>query len=161
MEFFKHKVNSIFSQCQVADAKCILTPLHFERPQHWGLLCFDVCSKTVFFDNGLKISLQSDTLHIVKNMLCAFRAMSNGAISEQHCNKSCFRLPLARINMPMQPKSGIGAGSCGVGVMLAIRDIIASGNCCPTFNWRFENMAYLRKELLALIVQWRNEEVSI
>ena len=120
-----------------------------------------MCCKTVFFDYGLKISLQSDTLHIVKKMLCAFRAMSNGAISEQHCNKSCFRLPLARINMPMQPKSGIGAGSCGVGVMLAIRDIIASGNCCPTFNWRFENMAYLRKELLALIVQWRNEEVSI
>ena len=81
-------------------------------------------SKTVFFDDGLKISLQSDTLHIVQNMLCAFRAMSDGAISEQHWNKSCFRLPLPRINMPMQPKSGMGAGSCGVAVMLAIRDII-------------------------------------
>lgn len=161
VEFFKHKVNSIFSQCQVADAKCILTPVHFERPQHWGLLCFDVCSKTVFFDDGLKISLQSDTLHIVQNMLRAFRAMSDGAISEQHWNKSCFRLPLPRINMPTQPKSGIGAGSCGVGVMLAIRDIIASGNCCPTFNWRFDNMGYLRKELMALIARWRNEEASI
>ena len=161
VEFFKHKVNSIFSQGQVADAKCILTPVHFERPQHWGLLCFDVCSKTVFFDDGLKISLQSDTLHIVQNMLCAFRAMSEGAISEQQWNKPSFRLPLPRINMPMQPKSGIGAASCGVGVLLAIRDIIASGNCCPTFNWRFENMAYLRKELMTLIAQWRNEEVGI
>lgn len=62
--------------------------------------------------------------------------------------------------MPLQPKSGIGAGSCGVAVKLAIRDIIASGNCCLTFNWRFENMANLCKELMALIVQWRNEEVS-
>ena len=120
-----------------------------------------MCSKTVFFDDGLKISLHSDTLRIVQNMLCAFKAMSDGAISEQQWNKSCLRLPLPRINMPMQPKSGIGAGSCGVGVMLSIRDIIASGNCCPTFNWRFENMANLRKELMALIVQWRNEEVSI
>ena len=34
VEFVKHKVNSIFSQCQVADANCILAPVHFERPQH-------------------------------------------------------------------------------------------------------------------------------
>ena len=120
-----------------------------------------MCSKTVFFDDGLKISLQSDTLHIVQNMLCAFRAMCDGAISEQHWNKSCFRLPLPQINMPMQPKSEIGAGSCGLRVMLAIRDIIASGNCCPTLNWRFEEMAYRYKELMALIAQWTNEEVSI
>ena len=74
----------------------------------------------------------------------------------QHWNKSCLRLPLPRINMPVQVQSRINAGSCGVGVMLAIEDIIASGNCCPTFSWRFENMANLHKELMALIVQLRN-----
>ena len=30
VEFFKHKVHSMFSQCQVADAKYILTPVHFD-----------------------------------------------------------------------------------------------------------------------------------
>ena len=152
--FFKHKVNSPFSQCQVADVLCILTLVHFERPQHWGLLYFDVCSRTVFFDDGLKIRPQSDTLCIVQNMLCIFKTMSDGAIPEQHWNKSCLRLPLPRINMPVQVQSGINAGSCGVGVMLAIEDIIPSGNCCPTFSWRFENMVNLHKELMALIVQF-------
>lgn len=159
VEVFKHKVGSFLPRSQAADALCILTPVYFQRPQHFGLLCFDVCSRTVFFDDGLKISPPSDALRIIENMLCAFKALSNGAIPEQHWNNSCLRLPLPRINMPVQPKSGIGAGSCGVGVMLAIRDIIASGNCCPTFSWRFENMTILRKELMALIVQWRNEEV--
>lgn len=40
VEYFRHKVNSFFSHCQVADTGCILTPLHFESPQHWGLLCW-------------------------------------------------------------------------------------------------------------------------
>ena len=61
--------------------------------------------------------------------------------------------------MPIQTQSGIGPGSCGVGVILAIRDIVASGNCLPSFNWTFGNMANLRKELMALIFQWRSEEV--
>lgn len=160
VEYFRHKVKSFIFHCQVADAMCILTALHLESPQHWGLICFDVCTKTVYFDDGLKIRPPSDTLPIIQNMLCTFRAMSDRAIPEQHWNNSCLRLPLPRINMPMQPKSGIGAGSCGVGVILAIRDIIASGNCLPSFNWRFENMANLRNELMALIIQWRSEEVS-
>lgn len=63
--------------------------------------------------------------------------------------------------MPVQTTSGIGAGSCGVGVILAIRDIIASRNCLPSFNWTFGDMANLRKELMALILEWRSEEVFI
>ena len=156
VEYFKHKVGSFLSQRQVAGALIILTPVHFKRPPHWGLLCFDVYTRTVYFDDGLKISPTSDTLHIVKNMLCAFKALSHGAIPEEHWNKS---LPLPRFDMPVQPGSGIGAGSCGVGVMLAVRDIIASGKCCPTFSWRFEDMTKLRQELMALIIQWKNEEV--
>ena len=42
----------------------------FWKTSTLGTFCFDVCCKTVFFDYGLKISLQSDTLHIVQNMLC-------------------------------------------------------------------------------------------
>ena len=160
VEYFRHKVYSFFSHCKVADAAYILTPLHFESPLHWGLLCFDVCTKTVYFDDGLKIHPPSDTMPIVQNMICAFSALSDGAIPQEHWNNSNLRGPLPRMNMPIQPKSGVGAGSCGVGVILTIRDIIASENCLPSFKWTFDNMANLRKELMALIIQWRSEEVS-
>ena len=160
MEYFKHKVIPFFDNCPAENATCILTPVHFESPQHWGLLCFDVTTKTVYFGNGLKILPPSDTLSVVQNMLGGFKALSRDAIEqEDHWNNSSLRLPLPRINMPIQTESGIGAGSCGVGVILAIRDIVASRNCLPSFNWTFDNMANLRKELMALILQWRSEEV--
>ena len=160
VEYFKHKVIPFFESCPAEDATCILTPVHFESPQHWGLLCFDVTTKTVYFDDSLKIHPPSGTLSVVQNMLGGFKALSRNAIEqEEHWNNSCLRLPLPRINMPIQTKSSIGAGSCGVGVILAIRDIVASRNCLPSFNWTFGNMANLRKELMALILQWRSEEV--
>ena len=86
-------------------------------------------------------------------MLGGFKALSHDAIADQW-NLS---LPLPRINMPVQSQSGIGAGSCGVGVILAIRDIIASRSCLPSFNWTFDDMANLRKQLMALILHWKSE----
>lgn len=124
VEYFKHKLNSIFPQCQLAKATCILTPMHFDRPQHWGLICFDILNRTVFFDDGLKLNPRREMVRIIQNMLCAFSALSDGAIPAQHWNEPSLGLPLPRINMPKQPKSGVGSGSCGVGVILAIRDII-------------------------------------
>ena len=161
VEYFKHRVSSFFQHCPAENATCILTPLHFESPEHWGLLCFNVPTRTVYFDDGLKIHPPIGTLPVVQNMLSGFRALSGNAIQqEDHWNNSCLSLPLPRINMPIQTKSGVGAGSCGVGVILAIRDIIAAKSCFPSFNWSFDNMTNLRKELMALILQWRSEEVS-
>lgn len=135
VEYFKHKVAPFFESCQAKDATCILTPVHFESPLHWGLLCFDVTTKTVYFDDGLKIQPPSGTLSVVQNMLGGFKALSHNAIEqEDHWNNSCLRLPLPRINMPIQTKSGIGAGRCGVAVILAIREIVASRNCLPSLR---------------------------
>ena len=161
VEYFKHKVGSFFQHCPAENATCILTPVHFESPEHWGLLCFNVQTRTVLFDDGLKICPPSGTLAVVQNMLSGFRALSGNAIQqEDHWNNSCLSLPLPRINLPIQTKSGVGAGSCGIGVILAIRDIIAVRSCFHAFNWSFDNMTNLRKELMALILQWRSEEVS-
>lgn len=38
-QYFRYKVSNFFLHCTAADATCILTPVHFEREQHWGLLC--------------------------------------------------------------------------------------------------------------------------
>jgi len=44
----------------------------------------------------------------------------------------------------------MGAGSCRVRVILQVRDIVASRNCLSSFNWTFDNMANLWKELYGL-----------
>ena len=38
VEYFKHKAIPFFDSCPADDATCILTPVHFESPLHWGLL---------------------------------------------------------------------------------------------------------------------------
>ena len=132
------KCNFHFNSCAFCD------------PQHWGLLCFDVGKKSIYFDDGLKISLPHDALCAIQNVLSSFRVLSgNVSEHEDHWTNTCLSLPMPRLNMRIQPRSGIGAGSCGVGVILAIRDIIESQNCLPSFKWTFGNVANLRKELMA------------
>ena len=152
-EYFRYKVSNFFSHCTAEDATCILPPVHFENEQHWGLLCLDASSTTVFFDDGLKISPPSEILTVIKNMLIGLKDLS-GSDQYNYDNWSQC-LPLPRMGMPTQPASGEGAASCGVGVILAIKDIIESGESCPIFNWCFTNMAHLRKELMILALQWK------
>ena len=83
VEYIKHKVIPFFESCPAEDATLILTPVHFESPLHWGLLCFDVRTKTVYFDDGLKIQPPSGTLPVVQNMLGGFKALSNIAIEQE------------------------------------------------------------------------------
>ena len=87
-------------------------------------------------------------------MLGGFRTLSDDAtFDEEQWNH--LNLPLPHINMPAQTKTGVGSGSCGVGVVLTVKDVISSGNCHPPFLWKFENMDKLQKELMTLILQWR------
>ena len=155
--YFSQQVHPFFRHCAVEDAEYILSPVHFDTPQHWGLLCFDTAAKTVYFDDGLKLSPPRDTISIIKNMLSGFECLSqNASFQKEHWNQPKLDLPLPRLNMPNQTKTGEGAASCGIGVILSVRDIIKSETCPPPFQWMFKNMARLRKELMALVLQWKN-----
>lgn len=57
--------------------------------------------------------------------------------------------------MPRQTSIGQGAVSCGIGVILSVRDIIKSQTCPAPFQWVFEEMSSLRKELMTLVLQWK------
>lgn len=157
-QYFSQMVIPFFANCAVQDAKCILSPFHFATPQHWGLLGFDVAVKTVYFDDGLKLSPPRDTLVVIRNMLRGFELLSHNVIfKEENWNQPKLDLPLPRFfNMPQQTTTGEGSASCGIGVILSVRDIIKNGTCLPQFQWKFENMASLRKELMALVLQWKN-----
>lgn len=68
--------DALFGNSVVQDAKCILTPFHFSSLQHCGLTCFQVASKTVYFDNGLKINAPKDVPVVIKNRLNGFVLLS-------------------------------------------------------------------------------------
>ena len=148
-------MNRFIGNCELQDAECILTPVHFQIPKHWGLLSFELSTKTVYFHDGLKVSPPRDIFTVIRNMLGGFKLLSNSAsYDDERWNQ--LKLPLTRINMPAQPITGIGSGSCGVGVILTVRDVLANGSCHPFIDWKFENMDKLRKELMSLILQWRD-----
>lgn len=154
-QFFNHKVSSYFDSCPVDRARVIFLPLHFPRQKHWGLVCFDTTTKTVFFDDGLKIIPTRDILTVVKNMLSGFENVSNDSrFKLDKWNNGKLSLPFPRIGMPSQTTVGVGAGSCGVAVILSFRDIVRSG-FPPSFQWEFSEMGHLRKELMSLALQWR------
>ena len=143
--YFSQKVKQFFTHCAVEDAKCIMTPVHFDTPQHWGLLCFDTASKTVYFDDGLKLSPPRGTRTVLKNMLGSFELLSNHiGFQEVNWNQHNLDSPLPRFNMPRQTKSGEGAASCGIGVFLSVRDIIMNETCLPPLKWMYRNMSKLR-----------------
>lgn len=49
----------------------------------------------------------------------------------------------------------IGAGSCGVGVIMAARDFLERGpSCINSFAWRYSDMDLHRKNLMLQILDW-------
>lgn len=99
--YFSQMVIPFFVNCAVQDAKYILKPFYFATPQHWGLLYFDVAAKTVYFDDGLKLSPPRDILVVAKNMLSGFELLfHNVSFQEENWNQPKPDLPLPRFNMP-------------------------------------------------------------
>ena len=142
-QYFSQKVSGYFTHCPADAVRIILTPIHIPSRRHWGVLCFDAVSRTVYFDDGLKIPPQS-TVPVVKNMLNGFSVLSNDSrFKVEQWNHPRLCLPLPRINMLQQTTTGVGAGSCGIGVILSVRDIIRSGKCLPPFQWEFKDMGIL------------------
>ena len=54
--YFSQMARPFFGHCAVNKAKYILSRPHFDTPQHWGVLCFNTATQTVYFDDGLKLS---------------------------------------------------------------------------------------------------------
>ena len=157
-QFFSQKVSGYFSHCPADAVSIIVTPIHIPSRRHWGILCFDAVNRTAYFDDGLKIVPPRSTVTVVRNMLNGFSVLSDDSrFKLEQWNHPRLCLPLPRINMPQQTTTGVGAGSCGIGVILCVRDIIRSGKCLPPFQWEFKDMGNLRKQLMSQILDWRNK----
>lgn len=106
----------------------------------------------------LEVSLTpKHSVIVIKNKVNGFSVLSSGSrfnLEQWNCPK--LYLPLPRINMPQRTTTGVGAGSCDIGVILSVRDIIRSGTCLLSFQWEFKHMGLLWKQLMCRIFKWRN-----
>ena len=154
--------NNKFQQLQlteklvnVHDLQQILMPVYM--PNHWGLIFIDVANQTFYFDDGLAPQVPSNTLPFVKSALELLsemypyhKALQTGFWR----NYSGFE----RFGMPSQMSlnsSHFGTGSCGVGVIMAARDIIhKSPLAINNFLWRYCERDLYRKHLMLQVLRW-------
>ena len=129
----------------------LLTPI-MVNDNHWGLLCINMTSCQAYFDDGLKVYPPRNICDIIKNL---FEAV-NSLVAERAKSPLQHFPPVQRFGMPLQPQTGEGCGSCGMGVILAAKDFLnVGGAIIPQFNWRFGDMTKHRQQLLYQFVQWK------
>ena len=137
------------------DLQQILIPVYM--PSHWGLIFIDVANHIMYFDDGLTSQVPTNTLPFVKSALELLSEMypHHGALQTRFWrNSNRFE----RFGMPSQVpvnSTHIGTGSCGVGVIMAAKDIIDKGPLAiNNFRWRYCEMDLYRKHLMLQILSW-------
>ena len=133
----------------------ILVPVHM--PNHWGLIYVDLLCMEMYFDDGLRYVPPITTLPTIKDLLELLTEMypSHATLQTKfwaNCNHfERFGMPDQNVN----DSKMIGAGSCGVGVIMAARDFLERGpSCINSFAWRYSDMDLHRKNLMLQILDW-------
>lgn len=133
----------------------ILVPVHM--PNHWGLIYVDLLNMEMYFDDGLRYVVPFTTLPTIKDFLELLTEMyPSHATLQTKFWANCkhfkrFGMPDQRVN----DSKMVGAGSCGVGVIMAPRDFLERGSSCiNSFQWRFSEMDLHRKSLMLQILDW-------
>ena len=139
----------------VDDLHQILVPVYM--PNHWGLIFVDLAQKEMYFDDGLQSAVPTMSLPSVKWSLELLSEMYPHHPSFQTRFWKNYRM-FQRFGMPSQAPINskmVGVGSCGIGVIMAARDIIQNGSLCINkFQWRFSDMDKHRKTLMLQILDW-------
>lgn len=138
------------------ELKLILMPLHMESVSHWGLVCVDLETQTVWYDDGLKIAPPAHLCdlagRLVRLLSSMFPSINNfDSMISSHLSTSQYKL----MHMPQQRLDGktAGGGSCGMGVILLAQDIILAKRVPPhQITWTFEESNYYRKKLMLFIL---------
>lgn len=150
-------VNLQLANTCITDLQQMLVPVYM--PNHWGLIFIDLANQELYFDDGLKTVVPSTALPSVKHSLELLLEMHpyHPALQTKFW-RNCFHFQ--RFGMPSQApvdSKMIGVGSCGIGVIMAARDIIHYGPVCVNnFQWRYCDMHLHRKHLMLQILNWKN-----
>ena len=148
--FLQSKLKPFISERVQNQIHWLLTPVLVNN-NHWGLLCLNMVSSQAYFDDGLKVNPTMNICDIIQILSEAV----NLALPNLPQPKWNNVPPVQRFGMPLQPLTGVGCGSCGMGVILAAKGFLCSGARIPSFNWSFQDMTKHRQQLLHQFVQWK------
>ena len=133
----------------------VLVPVHM--PNHWGLIYIDLLNVEMYFDDGLRYVPPCTVLPTIKDLLELLTEMHPSHATLQtkfwvNCNRfKRFGMPYQRAN----DSKMVGAGSCGIGVIMAARDFLEKGpSCMNSFKWKYSDMDLHRKNLMLQILDW-------
>lgn len=154
--FKSRKLMRLVQQTNPTEMSQILAPVHFPTRNHWGMIYVDLLSKSIFFDDGMKFQIPSNTLSLAKAGLHLLQELcpSNEALKTNFWTST---QNVTRFGMPSQVSlnSSVGIGSCGVGVILAAMDFISLGpSAVHNLSWKFSDMQQHRLQLMIQILSW-------
>jgi hypothetical protein len=101
LQAIEDKIGKFLDFEDLKNLTLVLIPIHV-RQCHWGLLCLDVCSKKLFYDDGLHWAPPNNTVRLAKQLLNALKEMSvklqTGSV--QDLDKDKWDLSFSRFAMP-------------------------------------------------------------
>ena len=126
-------------------------------PNQWGLIFVDLASQEMYFDDGLMSAVTPIVIPCVKQSLeLVLEMYPNHPALQSKFWQNCTRFQ--RFGMPSQAPVNsrmIGIGSCGIGVIMAARDIINNGSLSiNNFQGSYCDMDFHRKDLMLQILNW-------
>jgi hypothetical protein len=108
----------------------IIIPVHM--PSHWGIVYVNFQDGRVYFGDGMNRSISQGMLKALKNILDVLHEIYP-ACTVLHSIWWKTLTSFEKLGMPSQvAKDAVvknqGSGSCGIGVILAARDLMLHGN---------------------------------
>ena len=134
----------------------ILVPVHL--PNHWGLSVVDVANMEMYFDHGLAHAAPSTALSSIKELLDLLCEMhpSHPTLQTKFWQHCTYFKHFGMLSQEPVDHRMIGAGRCGIGVIMAANDFIYRGSSCINkFQKRFSEMDIHWKNLMSQILNWR------
>ena len=140
------------------ELKLIVMPLHMGNISHWGLVCVDLQTLTVYFGDGLTLAPPAHLCDLVGRLVKLLNDMFPSinifnSLAYRHLATSQHK----RMHMPQQKLDGktAGGGSCGMGVILLAQQIILEERVPPShipITWAFHESNYYRKKLMLYVL---------
>ncbi|XP_031553519.1 uncharacterized protein LOC116290589 [Actinia tenebrosa] len=157
-QHLKTQIESCITHCQISTTHNlqIIIPVYMASLKHWGIVYVDFSQRQMHFDDGLRKNIPRGLQRSLQHILDAFHEVIPGTNAKWWNNSATFN----RLGMPRQDsrdalQNNQGSGSCGIGVILAGRDLMAKGNSAiHNFTWNFGQSRLLRKNLMLKILQW-------
>ena len=144
-DFIQQCFQEVVKEVDPLILRLIVIPINISNA-HWGLIAINIKDNTAFFDDGLSwcpptishVHATVKALHDIFPLIACF-----------HPDKWKSVQSYSRFGMPRQPN---GSGSCGVGVILAAKDLCLSSNTVPKFLWSFSEITTHRKKLMLELI---------